>query len=446
MQQARQIGKVLVTYPHGAPQPLARPSESKAALDPHASYLVIGGTGGFGFATARWMIERGAGHVVLASRSGRLNSAQADDIAQLKASSGARIDVRVCDATVSADVDALIAWIGAQGHAMKGIVHSAMHIDDGLLRNLDDARIRAVLAPKVAGAWNLHRATLGASLDFFVLYSSATTYLGNPGQASYVAANTFLEALVESRRAQGLPGTAMAWGPLDDVGFLARNGDTKKALQGRIGGGLITSAEALAALDRAIVDGSAGEAVLRLDWQVIARGMPAANARRYRELSRGVADDGALEGGAQLRDQVRELSAEEAQVQVEAVLQAQIARILHLSPDKIVPSASVLELGMDSLMGIELGMAVEETLGVKLSVMAIAEGATVSSLAARIVADIKAAQDAQADADADVAGQVSALAARHALDLAKVGSVVEALSADDAASKSINSVSHEDRA
>ncbi|MDR5662849.1 KR domain-containing protein, partial [Burkholderia cenocepacia] len=101
----------------------------------------------------------------------------------------------------------------------KGVLHSAMSIDDGLVRNLDDARMAAVLAPKVAGAWNLHRATRGLPLDLFVVYSSATTYLGNPGQSNYVAANTFLEALVEHRRAAGLPGTFMAWGPLEDVGF-----------------------------------------------------------------------------------------------------------------------------------------------------------------------------------------------------------------------------------
>ena len=134
-----------------------------------------------------------------------------------------------------------------------------MSIDDGLVRNLDDARMAAVLAPKVAGAWNLHRATRALPLDLFVVYSSATTYLGNPGQSNYVAANTFLEALVEHRRAAGLPGTFMAWGPLEDVGFLARHADTREALQSRIGGASITSDEAMVALERTLVAGAAGE-------------------------------------------------------------------------------------------------------------------------------------------------------------------------------------------
>jgi acyl carrier protein len=388
------------------------------------------------------MIARGARRLVLASRHASLDGSRAEDIAQLRATSGARIDVRRCDVASSADVDSLVAWIAAQDAPLKGVVHSAMHIDDGLVRNLDDARMRDVLAPKVAGARNLHRATLGSPLDFFVLYSSATTCLGNPGQASYVAANSFLETLVEMRRARGLPGTAMAWGPLDDVGFLARNDETKKALQGRIGGGSITSAEALAALERALVEGSAGEAVVRLDWQAIARGMPASNAQRYRELSRGAVNDGSPETGAQLRDQVRDLPASEAQAQVEALLRAHIARILHLSPEKIASGSSVLELGMDSLMGIELGMAVEDSLGVKLSVMAIAEGATVTSLAARIVADIKGAQALQGD---DVARQVSALVARHALDATAVDGVVEALGPKPARDRAASESAHEER-
>jgi phthiocerol/phenolphthiocerol synthesis type-I polyketide synthase C len=288
-------------------------------------------------------------------------------------------------------------------------------IDDGLVRNLDDARFAAVLAPKLAGAWNLHRATRDAKLDFFVVYSSATTFLGNPGQSSYVAANTFLEALVGQRRAAGLPGTYMAWGPLDDVGFLARNAETREALQARIGGLSITSAEALAALERAIVDMNAGEAVVRLDWQALSLGMPAARARRYTELHARGSHEPARQGGAQMRDQILGLSFSDALHLVEETLQAQIARILHMSPEKIETGRSILDMGMDSLMGMELGMAVEESFQVKLSIMTMAEGATVHSLAQRIVESIQT-QDEAVEPNG-VAAQVAAVAAQHALDV-----------------------------
>jgi phthiocerol/phenolphthiocerol synthesis type-I polyketide synthase C len=415
MQQARQIGKVLVTYTAGVPAPSrVEASSTQAVFDAEAAYLVIGGTGGFGFATARWMIERGARHLVLASRSGKLSEEQRAAIVRWQAEQGAHVEAVACDATDAAALARLVSEVETRGTPIRGVVHTAMQIDDGLLRNLDDERFAAVLAPKVAGAWNLHRVLEGRQLDCFIVYSSATTFLGNPGQANYVAANSFLEALVAMRRAAGLPGLFMAWGPIEDVGFLARNAETRDALQARIGGASISSDEALAALDAALVAQRAGEAVVRIDWQTVARGMPAARARRYALMQARGAGTGMREGGSQLRAQVCALPQEEAQLLVAEALRAQIARILHLSPERIELDKSVLDMGMDSLMGMELGMAVEENFEVRLSVMAIADGATVQSLAARIVGSILAeAADTSTDGAADHA---AALARSHALD------------------------------
>ncbi|WP_321791096.1 SDR family NAD(P)-dependent oxidoreductase [Burkholderia pyrrocinia] len=416
MQQARQIGKVLVTYPSGTPAPTRGVTGAASlALDPHGAYLVVGGTGGLGFASARWMVERGARRLTLASRSGELAAAARDEVERWHATLGVTVDVVSCDVTDAAAVEAMIAAIGGRDIPLKGVLHSAMSIDDGLVRNLDDARMAAVLAPKVAGAWNLHRATRALSLDLFVVYSSATTYLGNPGQSNYVAANSFLEALVEHRRAAGLPGTFMAWGPLEDVGFLARHADTREALQSRIGGASITSDEAMVALERALVAGAAGEAVVRLDWHAVARGMPAAKARRYSLLQSHANSGDARDGGTQLREEVLALPRDEAIALVAGTLQAQIARILHMTPDRIALDKSVLDMGMDSLMGMELGLAVEEAFEVKLSVMAIAEGASVTTLAGRIVDSIGASADAGSATDA-AQEAVAALAAKHAIE------------------------------
>ncbi|WP_175150285.1 type I polyketide synthase [Paraburkholderia ultramafica] len=433
MQQARQIGKILVTYPDGTPNP-ARATGTAATLelDPAGAYLIVGGTGGLGFATARWMMSRGARHLTLASRSGTLAPELAEEAARWREANGTQVHTAACDVTDIAALDALLADIAQRGTALKGVLHSAMVIDDGLVRNLDNERFAAVLAPKLAGAWNLHRATRDAKLDFFVVYSSATTFLGNPGQSSYVAANSFLEALIAQRRAAGLPGTYMAWGPLDDVGFLARNAETREALQARIGGLSITSAEALAALERALVEMNAGEAVVRLDWQALALGMPAARARRYTELHARGSHEPARQGGVQMREQIAGLPFADALHLVEETLQAQIARILHMSPEKIETSRSILDMGMDSLMGMELGMAVEESFQVKLSIMTMAEGATVHSLAQRIVESIQTQDDA-AEPNG-VAAQVAAVAAQHALDVGAhaLADVADALSAASA--------------
>jgi NADPH:quinone reductase-like Zn-dependent oxidoreductase/acyl carrier protein len=415
MQQARQIGKVLVTYPSGTPAPTRGVVQSEQCLDPQAAYLIVGGTGGLGYASARWMIARGARHLTLASRGGQLDATQQQELERLRVEQGAHVTVAACDVTDAAALERLVGSIEARGTPLKGVLHSAMHIDDGLLRNIDDARLLAVLEPKVAGAWNLHRATRRCALDFFVLYSSATTYLGNPGQGAYVAANTFLEALVAHRRAAALPATFMAWGPIEDVGFLARNSATREALQARIGGASITSDEAMTALERALAKGTTGEAVVRMDWAAIARGMPAARAHRYMSLQGG-ATETASEDGA-LLEQLRALPQAEAVGLVETALRGQIARILHMSPERVALDRSVLDLGMDSLMGMELGMAVQESLNVKLSIMAIAEGATVHTLAVRIVdmLDDSDSGGAQA-ASTGASDEVAALVARHALD------------------------------
>ncbi|RKU03683.1 beta-ketoacyl synthase [Burkholderia sp. Nafp2/4-1b] len=412
MQQARQIGKVLVTYPSGTPVPTRGIAVPTLRLDPQAAYLIVGGTGGLGFATARWMIERGARHLTLASRGGVLDEAMQAEADRWRDVCGAHVSVVRCDVTDRAALDGLVDEIERRGTPLKGVLHSAMRIDDGLLRNIDDARFAAVLEPKVAGAWNLHRATQRCALDFFVMYSSATTYLGNPGQAAYVAANGFLEALVAHRRAAGQPAMFMAWGPIEDVGFLARNAGTREALQSRIGGASITSDEAMAALERALAQGGAGEAVVRLDWDAVARGMPAAHARRYSALRTGGAAETSSEDRV-LLEQLRALPAVEAVALVETALRGQIARILHMSPERIDAGRSVLDLGMDSLMGMELGMAVEETFGVKLSIMAIAEGATVHTLAERIVELLDAQAGDENIVSADELAEV--LVARHAL-------------------------------
>ena len=416
MQQARQIGKVLVTYPSGTPAPTRDVAQPTLRLDPQAAYLIVGGTGGLGYASARWMIARGARHLTLASRGGVLDAAKEQELERWRAELGVTVTVASCDVTDAAALGRLVGSIEARGTPLKGVLHSAMRIDDGLLRSVGDARMLAVLEPKVAGAWNLHRATRHCALDFFVLYSSATTYLGNPGQGAYVAANSFLEALVAHRRAAALPAAFMAWGPIEDVGFLARNGATREALQARIGGASITSDEAMAALEQALVSGAAGEAVVRLDWAAIARGMPAAQARRYMALQSGGAGETVSDDGVLLK-QLRALPQAEAVALVKTALRGQIARILHMSPERVELDRSVLDLGMDSLMGMELGMAVEESFGVKLSIMAIAEGATVHTLAVRIVDMLDELDGEPASCAVTAANEeVAALAARHALD------------------------------
>jgi acyl carrier protein len=171
--------------------------------------------------------------------------------------------------------------------------------------------------------------------------------------------------------------------------------------------------------------------------------MPAARARRYTELHARGSHEPARQGGVQMREQIAGLPFADALHLVEETLQAQIARILHMSPEKIETGRSILDMGMDSLMGMELGMAVEESFQVKLSIMTMAEGATVHSLAQRIVESVQA-QDEAAEPNG-VAAQVAAIAAQHALDVGAhaLADVADALSAPASVAVATQTVSTE---
>lgn len=237
MQQARQIGKVVVTYANPIQQTVDTRVQPVRALQlaADASYLVTGGLGGFGLRTAQWLIDKGARHLVLLGRRGPASEEAQPQLALWHAQ-GIDVQAVACDITDREQLRGVFDRIAASPWPLRGLVHAATVIDDSLIRNLDGDQLRRVLEPKAKGAQYLHELTQGLALDFFVMFSSATTLFGNPGQANYVAANHWLEALARHRRAQGQAATAVLWGAIDDVGFLARNSQIKDALQSRMGG------------------------------------------------------------------------------------------------------------------------------------------------------------------------------------------------------------------
>jgi len=223
MTLAKHIGKVVVDFD----EPMLKVSVDASmpfALDRDASYLVTGGSRGFGLAVAQWLSSAGAGRVVLGSRSGRVDQDAAAVISDMEAR-GTIVDSVQLDVTDAEAVDAMIGQLLGGDKPLGGIVHGAALIDDGLLDQLDDDHIVRVLRPKIAGAWNLHTALQkrNADLRFFISFSSTAQLFGARGQANYVAANGFLDAFAKYRRGVGREGLTVAWGPLSGAGFVARN-------------------------------------------------------------------------------------------------------------------------------------------------------------------------------------------------------------------------------
>ena len=398
MQQSRQIGKVVVSFENGnqIPQELikALPSEEqKLECDPNGSYLVTGGLSGFGLKTACWLVEKGAKSLILISRSATLDESAKATIKLLK-SQGVQIYTRACDVTDVTACKKLLSEIQRDIAPLKGLIHAAMVLDDGLIRNMSQTQLLNVMQPKTVGAWNLHELTSNLELDFFVLYSSATTFVGNPGQANYVAANAYMESLVNYRRSQGLPACFAAWGAISDVGYLARNEETKEALQSRLGGEALNSDQALKVLEKIILSNTTGAAVIDLDWGVIQRVMPAASSAKYEELQRNIKHSDS--DHEDIQTLIANLSGTEIQELVVDLLMDEIEQILRLPREKLDIERSIFDLGMDSLMGMELVLAIEERFGVKLPVMALTEGSNISRIAERITEQLS---DSELDND-----------------------------------------------
>ena len=219
MQRSEHIGKIVVQ-----PPPLQTVPRADAAfrVDSDGTHVITGGFGGFGLEAAKWLVERGARHLVLIGRHG----ARTDEAKKVLAELAARqisVHKAACDVADRRAITELLEEVSATMPPVVGIMHAAMVLDDGLLANLDAKRFRRVLAPKVKGAENLDLLTSGMALDYFVLFSSATTLMGNPGQGNYVAANAYMEALARRRRQNGLKALAIGWGPIIDVGVLANS-------------------------------------------------------------------------------------------------------------------------------------------------------------------------------------------------------------------------------
>lgn len=411
MQQARQIGKVVVSFDgaHIVPQPLqVRQQENN--FDANGAYLVTGGVSGFGLETARWLARNGAGQLILLNRRGAATEGAGEALASIRAL-GAQAIVLACDV---ADRDAVAKIIQNEDFLpLKGIFHAAMVIDDALMCNLDNERMFRVLEPKIKGAWNLHELSRALPLDHFMLYSSITTYIGNPGQANYVAANAWLEGLAVLRRAQGLPVTCIGWGPIGDAGYLTRNQAVKDSLTSRLGAEPLSAKAALRMLGRALAVPQANVAIGDFLFSALARPLPSAQGPRFTSLRRH-GDDTA--GGAENLDDFRALiegkSTAEVQALVTQLVIQEVAQVLAVSTERIDPARSLLALGLDSLMGVELALGLEKRFGLQVPAMMLNEGPTVERVTARIMERLASAEGSSEDNN-DLAAMVLGMAAQH---------------------------------
>lgn len=389
MAQARHTGKVVISMLDGDVKP--EPAEfDTVRFHPQGSYLVVGGTKGLGLSVAGWMAAQGAKHLVLASRSGDAGEGVREAVGRLEAMG---IDVRVeaVDISFEEQVRDLFDRIGAWAPPLRGIIHSAMVLDDDLITQQNRERFLKVTAPKMPGAWNLHKCSERMPLDFFVAFSSATSLTGNVGQSSYVAANAFLDALCAYRRSLGLPSLTVNWGPITDVGYVARHGDVERIVSrdGILG---ITPSQATRILGQLILAAGGQVSVISIDWPKFSKSM-SATLPSLSELVKEFSSEGE-ESPGEGKEAVLAAPAEERLEILTKQVKTLVAKVLRTSYAKLADDRPLAEFGLDSLMGVELLASLETHYDISLPQVKLTEGVSVSSLASMLL-EILAAKPAE---------------------------------------------------
>ena len=343
MQQANHIGKLVLTLP----------TVQAHALPAEATYLVTGGLGGLGVAVAQWLVKEGARHLLLVGRSQPNAAVQAhlDALAE----KGVTVTVAQVDVTNLAQLATVLQQIDSR-YPLRGVIHSVGVLDDGVLLQQSWGRFAKVLTPKMQGAWHLHELTKAMPLDFFVLFSSAASLLGSRGQANHAAANAFLDAFVHYRQAQGLPALSINWGAWSEIGAAAKMVRDNHHQMTTGGMGFISPQQGLATLAYLRKKQAGQVGVLPIDWSTFLTGGTAANLF-YANFSQP-ADEPTLATTTEalsLRQQLAEADAGMRDQLLLQTLRRAVANVLGLrNPEQVDPRQGLVEMGLDSLMAIEL--------------------------------------------------------------------------------------------
>jgi acyl carrier protein len=352
---------------------------------------------GLGLVVARWLGERGAGRVVLVSRRGVTDEAT-PVIADLRAS-GVDVIAESADVSNEAAMTALIDRLRASGPPLRGVIHSAGTLDDAGIPAQTSESFRRVFAPKVAGGFLLDRLTRPDPLDWFVLFSSIASVLGGRGQANHSAASTFLDVLAHERQANGLPGLSINWGPWSDTGAAVDRGAAERlATQGV---SAMTPAQGLQALERLLAHREIAQAVVLIaDWNRYLASqqdtprtllshliVSAAAASHAATPAADRAPAGVRAPG--LREQLATTPPARRRAIVQAFVRERAQRALGLDPNRSLdPRTPLGELGLDSLLAVELRNTLGASLGTTLPATLMFDHPTVDALTDHLLHDV----------------------------------------------------------
>lgn len=362
----------------------AQTSVNSLAVHQDGTYLITGGLGALGLQVAQWMVEQGAKNLVLTGRRGVTNTTQ-EAINQLQ-QAGTKVLVVKADVSNPGDVAQVLEEIKTTLPPLRGIFHAAGVLDDGVLMQQSWSRFAKVLAPKVEGAWNLHTLTKDLPLDFFVCFSSVASLLGSPSQGNYAAANAFMDALVHYRRSLGLPGLSINWGPWAEVGMAADLDSRSKNRIAESGFAAISSELGLQLLGDLLKQDATQVGVMSVNWAKFLQQFPPGGAPPLiSDLAPKTQQPGNSAQSAkqlELLRQLEETIASDRENILIAYIQSEVAKVLRFEASyQPNPQQGFFDMGMDSLMSIELKNRLETSLGNSLPSTLTFEYPTIDSLA-----------------------------------------------------------------
>src|SRR2546423_108319 len=380
MSGGTQLEKAIVSFPQSFLPRRGDPIAPQFEIKSDGCYLITGAFGGFGKVLANRLVQSGARHLILSSRNGA-SSPEAEAFVQNLRDSGTQVHIVKADAGSSADIARLFSVIAQAGQPLRGVFHLAMAIDDAVLSKLSRERMATVIGPKALGAWLLHEATRDMSLDCFVMFSSISSIFGNPAQGNYGAANAFLDSLAHHRRALGLPALTINWGVLGGEGYVARNERVAEFLA-KQGTTELTPGEVISILESSLRSSAPQVAAIRVDWtkwRSFFRGMQA--NPMFERIFAAVEGEGSGGVTSDWRNRIEAAAPAEKEGVIAQAVCGIVGSVLRVKPENPRKDQPLTDLGLDSLMGVEIEYSLEAAIGVALPPTSLMRARTIGQIA-----------------------------------------------------------------
>ena len=375
MAQAKHIGKVVVSLP-----------KSERIVKPDGSYLITGGLGALGLQVANWLAEEGAKSLILLGRNQPSESVRRE-IDKLE-QQGVAVNVIQADITdyeaLEKALTSLSPSLQVPKSPIRGIIHAAGILDDGLLKTLSWSRFQKVLQPKVTGAWNLHLISEKLPLDWFVCFSSVVSVFGAAGQSNYAAANAYMDNLISYRHSLGLPGTSINWSIWNEVGMANRLTSGQQQNLTQQGLKAIAPKQGLKVLKQLLQQQTTQTIVFPVDWTTFLDRQP--NNPFFAKLRPQTTAKPATSSFLQ---QLAQTAKSDLYEVLQSHIREQIAKVLGFSdPEDIDTQEKFADLGMDSLMAVEFKNSLQASLGDAVSLTAAFDYPTVELLTEYIAGEL----------------------------------------------------------